>query len=125
MADVIRFNLDHFEEELKWFGQQWFEISESQPYSEAVYLAKLAEARRLGGVDGIDAALAGMTSTPSWLRPAHRPGPMTLVNGDHFLGGTSSPAAIAGYPLITVPMGDASACRSGSPSWGRPIASRR
>jgi amidase len=28
-----------------------------------------------------------------------------LVNGDHFSGGTSTPAAVAGYPAITVPMG--------------------
>jgi amidase len=107
MADVIAFNEAHAEEELKWFGQQWFELSESDPYSEAEYLAALAEARRLGGADGIDAALAqydvdalvAPTGSPAW--------PNDLVNGDHFLGASSGPAAIAGYPLVTVPMGNA------------------
>ena len=48
MADVIAFNLAHAEEELKWFGQQWFEISESHAYAEAEYLSALAEERRIG-----------------------------------------------------------------------------
>jgi amidase len=107
MADVIQFNLDHAEEELKWFGQQWFELSESQPFTEAEYLAALARARQLGGALGIDAVLAAHdldaivapTGSPAW--------PSDLVNGDHFLGASSAPAAIAGYPLITVPGGDA------------------
>jgi amidase len=107
MADVIQFNLDHFDEELKWFGQQWFEISESQPYSDAEYLAARAEARRIGGPAGIDAvleqfdldAIVAPTGSPAW--------PTDLVNGDHFLGASSGPAAVAGYPLVTVPAGDA------------------
>lgn len=107
MADVIAFNLAHAEEELKWFGQQWFEISESQPYAEAEYLSALAEERRIGGPDGIDAVLAkydldaivAPTGSPAW--------PTDLANGDHFLGASSGPAAVAGCPLITVPAGDA------------------
>src|SRR5205823_12884997 len=42
-------------------------------------------------------AIVAPTGQPSW--------PIDLVNGDHFLGASSSPAAIAGYPLINVPMG--------------------
>jgi len=106
LADTIQFNKDHADEELKWFLQEWFEISESDPFSEADYLDALARERELGGKDGIDAvleqheldALVAETGSPAWTTD--------LVNGDHFLGASSSPAAIAGYPLINVPAGD-------------------
>ena len=107
LADAIAFNLDHKDSELKWFGQEWFEFAESDPYSEADYNAALAEERRIGGPDGIDAALAkdnldaliAPTGSPAW--------PTDLVNGDHFTGASSSPAAIAGYPVVNVPAGTA------------------
>ena len=105
LAGLIDFNRAHQDEELKWFGQEWFEFTESQPYDDAAYMDALARQRLLGGRDGIDAALTANnldaivapTGQPSW--------PIDLVNGDHFLGASSSPAAIAGYPLINVPMG--------------------
>jgi amidase len=62
--------------------------------------------QRLAAAEGIDAALAkdhlaalvAPTVGPAWTTD--------LVNGDHFLGGgVSTPAAVAGYPHITVPMG--------------------
>ncbi|MGH9245292.1 MAG: amidase [Acidimicrobiales bacterium] len=107
LADAIAFNEAHADEELKWFGQEWFELAESDPFSEAEYLAALAEARRLGGQDGIDAvleefeldAIVAPTGSPPWTTD--------LVNGDHFQGASSSPAAIAGYPLVSVPAGEA------------------
>jgi amidase len=107
LADAIAFNLAHREQELKWFLQELFDLAESDPFTEQEYLAALAEARRLGGPAGIDAVLAqhnldaivAPTASPAW--------PIDLVNGDHFLGASSSPAAIAGYPLINVPAGEA------------------
>ena len=44
-------------------------------------------------------ALVAPTGAPAW--------PTDLVNGDHFLGASSGPAAIAGYPIVQVPAGDA------------------
>jgi amidase len=107
LADAIAFNLAHADEELKWFGQEWFEVAQADTTSDADYQAALAEARRIGGVDGIDAVLAqhdldaivAPTGSPPWTTD--------LVNGDHFLGASSGPAAVAGYPLISVPAGDA------------------
>ena len=60
---------------------------------------------RLARTEGIDAVLSkhkldaiiAPTGGPAWLTD--------LVTGDHFGGGTSTPAAVAGYPAITVPMG--------------------
>jgi amidase len=43
-------------------------------------------------------ALIAPTGSPAWTTD--------LVNGDHFLGASSTPAAVAGYPNITVPAGD-------------------
>jgi amidase len=65
----------------------------------------LEKNRRLSRTQGIDAAIAkdrldaiiAPTGGPSWTTD--------LVNGDHFTGGSSSPAAVAGYPAISVPAG--------------------
>ena len=81
--------------------------------------AALATSRRLGGKDGIDAvmdkyqldALVAPTGQPSW--------PIDLLNGDHFLGASSTPAAIAGYPLVTVPAGYAHGMPVGITFMGR------
>lgn len=107
LADAIAFNEAHAEEELKYFGQEWFLLAEAEPFDAATYAAAVARARAIGGPLGIDAvleahdldALVAPTGSPAW--------PTDLVNGDHFLFGSSSPAAIAGYPLVTLPMGQA------------------
>ena len=105
LAGLIAFNEAHADEELKWFGQQIFELAEAEVFDLAAYNAARPEARRLGGTDGIDATLAAHnvqalispTDSPAW--------PIDLVNGDHFIFGTSAAAAIAGYPIVQVPMG--------------------
>jgi amidase len=105
MADVIQFNLDHAGQELLWFGQEWFELSQAEIFTEQEYLDALERGHRLAGPEGIDAiiasenldALVAPTGSPAW--------PIDLVNGDHFLGASSGPAAVAGYPVVNVPMG--------------------
>ena len=73
---------------------------------------------------------ATSTSSTRWSRrPAAPAWPIDLVNGDHYLGGSSTPAAVAGYPRVTVPGGlRASACRSASRSsaraWSEPTLHR-
>jgi amidase len=42
-------------------------------------------------------AIVAITAGPSW--------PIDLVNGDRYTGGATSPAAVAGYPHVTVPAG--------------------
>ena len=106
LADLIAFNTANAEAELKWFGQEIFELSEATGgVDDPEYPAKLAASLRISRGEGLDAVLDGQkldaivapTGSPAW--------PTDLVNGDHFLGGTSSYAAMAGYPLVTVPMG--------------------
>ncbi len=102
MADVIDFNLAHAEQELKWFGQEWFELAEAEIFSEQEYIDALARSHSLSREQGIDAvlqehgldALVAPTGSPAW--------PTDLVNGDHFLGASSFPAAMAGYPMISL-----------------------
>lgn len=107
LADAIQFNLDHAEQELKWFGQEWFELTELEIFTEQEYNEALVRSHLLSRDQGIDAALAANdldalvapTGSPAW--------PIDLVNGDHFLGASSFPAAMAGYPIINVTAGNA------------------
>lgn len=108
LAELIEFNRMHAEIELPYFGQEILELAAGiGPLTDAAYLEALETSQRLSRTEGIDAvmdeynldALVAPTGSPSW--------PIDLINGDHFLGASSSPAAMAGYPLITVPAGDA------------------
>ena len=75
------------------------------PLTEAAYKRDLTTCRSRARALGIDAvlrkfkldALVAPTGSPAWLTD--------LINGDHFLGASSTPAAVAGYPSITVPAG--------------------
>jgi len=106
LADLIAFDRAHADAELPFFGQELFEQAEKKgPLTDAAYLAALRKDRELMGPQGIDAALAkdkldalvALTNGPAHLTD--------LVNGDSWTGSSSSPAAVAGYPAITVPAG--------------------
>ena len=105
MADVIQFNRDHADEELLYFGQEWFELAQAEIFTEEEYEQALQTGPRLAGPEGIDAviaehdldALVAYTGSPAW--------PIDLINGDNFLTASSPWAAVAGYPNVTVPGG--------------------
>jgi amidase len=105
LADLIEFNEEHAEQEMPWFGQEIFYLAEATTgLDDPAYLAAL---KASGPVmrKAIDATLAkhdldavvSLTGAPPWTTD--------LVNGDHFLTGSSTPAAVAGYPSISVPAG--------------------
>jgi amidase len=106
LADLIAFNASHPDTELRWFGQDLFEMA-LQATDQDAYLAARTNSRRLAGAEGIDRLLAEHevdlivvpTRGPAWLSD--------LVLGDNYDGsiGAGSLAAIAGYPHLTVPMG--------------------
>jgi amidase len=108
MADLIAFNRQASAREMPWFGQELFEQAQAKgPLSDKAYLAALAKAKRLAGPDGIDAALKA-NHLDALLAPSSAPAFVTdLLLGDHVVGGASQPAAVAGYPSITVPAGSA------------------
>jgi len=105
LADLIAFNDANAEQELRWFGQEIFLLAEETTgLDDPAYLEALATSKRLAqeGIDGtldrfdLD-AIVSLTNSPPWTTD--------LVNGDHFLTASSTPAAVAGYPSITVPAG--------------------
>jgi len=120
LQDVIEFNERNRERELKFFGQEtMLRAQEKGPLTESAYLDALALAKRLAGKEGIDAvmdqhrldALVAPTSGPA--------GVIDPLYGDRGEGGSSSPAAVAGYPNITVPAGDVHGLPVGISFFGR------
>jgi amidase len=106
LKDVIAFNDAHADRELRHFGQEFFlAAQEKGPLTEPAYLEALAGNRRLSREEGID-KLLGELRLDALLVPTSSP-PWTIdhVNGDHVLGEGSTPAALAGYPAISVPAG--------------------
>ena len=106
LSDVIAFNEQHADEELRHFGQEiLLAANERGGLDSRPYLTALATARQLSRTEGIDRAMsehrldAIVTSStgPSWVTD--------LVHGDRSSHGSAGPAAIAGYPHITVPAG--------------------
>lgn len=126
LADLIAFNRAHADREMPWFGQDQFEKSEAtKGTDEPGYAVAAATARRAAGPDGIDAmlardhldALVAPTTGPAWT--------VDLVTGDHYSGGSvAGLAAIAGYPHLTVPMGQVKGLPVGlsfiGPAWSEP-----
>lgn len=105
LEELIAFNkTDSIE--LRYFDQHLLELAQqksdlqSTEYQDA--LRAMLKATREDGIDKVMNenkldALVAPTGSPAWKTD--------LINGDHFMGGSSSPAAISGYPNITVPMG--------------------
>ena len=105
LAELIEFNETHAETVMPIFGQERFLAADAKgPLTEEDYLRALADSKRIArtGIDGalaehgLDALLAP-TNGPAWLTDH--------VNGDSFHVSSSSYAAVAGYPNVTVPAG--------------------
>ena len=108
LKDIIEFNEAHRDKEMPYFGQElMLRAQDKGPLTDKAYLAALEKNHRLSQREGIDAvmdrmhldALVAPTSGPPWLTD--------LVNGDYSTNGSSTIAAVAGYPHITVPAGQA------------------
>lgn len=104
LAQLIEFNQAHRESEMRYFQQEIFESAEQKGELDSVEyqsaLKSIQEEARdtLNGIlenDEVDVAIA-ITRGPAWK--------IDLINGDHFNGGVSTFAAIAGYPHITIPL---------------------
>jgi amidase len=108
LADLIAFNEREKAREMPYFGQELFRRAEKKgPLASPAYRTARATCRSLAREQGIDIvlrkyrldAIVAPTGAPAWTTD--------LVNGDHFTGASSTPAAVAGYPSITVPAGQA------------------
>jgi amidase len=106
LKDIIDFNNRHRDQELQYFGQETFiAANEKGPLTDKEYLDALAKCRRLSRTEGIDAVM-DKHKLDAFVAPTTGPACVTdLLNGNRSLGGSTSPAAMAGYPSITVPAG--------------------
>ena len=108
LQDLIAFNEKEKAREMPFFGQELFLSAQKKgPLTSPPYVTMRARCRGLAREQGIDLvlkqhrldAIVAPTGSPAWTTDP--------VNGDHFLGASSTPAAVAGYPSITVPAGQA------------------
>lgn len=108
LADLIAFDEAHKGEEMSLFGQDIFAMAQAKPgLDDPAYKAARAKSLRLAGAQGIDTMLSAdkldllvmISYGPAWIADT--------VWGDQYEGpsGSTGPAAIAGYPHLTVPMG--------------------
>lgn len=106
LEELIQFNIKNKEKEMPYFGQEIFDMAQAKgDLKTPEYIEALEKCRKLSRDEGIDFllkthkldALIAPTGGPAWS--------IDLVNGDHFIGSSSTPAAVAGYPDITVPAG--------------------
>jgi amidase len=104
LADLIRFNDEHADQEMPYFRQELFVGSEARgPLTDELYQRALEHNRtfargfaNLFAERGFD-ALVAPTNAPACA--------IDLLDGDHSLGGSAVAAAVGGFPLITVPAG--------------------
>lgn len=120
LKDLIDFNDKHADKEMPYFNQELFLQAEAKgPLTDQEYLDAVDKNHRMTREEGIDAvmnkhgldAIVSPTDSPAWMTD--------LVDGDHFLGGSSQLAAVAGYPHITVPAGDVLGLPIGVSFFGR------
>ena len=106
LADLIRFNEEHADLEMPYFRQETFESAQARGGLEASeYVEARDKIQRWAREEGIDAvirqhglhALVAPAQAPAWV--------IDPLNGDRFLGRCTQAAAVAGYPIVTVPMG--------------------
>ncbi|MGD0177443.1 MAG: amidase [Candidatus Bathyarchaeia archaeon] len=129
LADIIGFNEGRRNEEMPYFEQDLMIKAEMKgPLTEKAYRDALARNRKLSRAEGIDAvigkhnldAIVAPTTGPAWLTD--------WVTGDHESGSCSTPAAVAGYPHITVPAGFVAGLPVGvsffGPAWSEPTLLR-
>ena len=120
LKDVIEFNNRNRDKEMPWFGQEiMLKAEEKGPLSEAGYRSALEACRRLSRDEGIDAVVT-QHRLDALVAPTTGPAHVTdLVHGDRDTGGSTTPAAVAGYPSITVPAGFVSGLPVGLSFFGR------
>lgn len=120
LADLITYNDAHPAEEMPFFGQEIFRMAEAKgPLTDRKYLTALRTGHTRSRGEGIDATMTKFRLDAIVAPTQGPPGLIDLVNGDASSGSVTSPAAIAGYPHITVPAGYAFGLPVGISFFGR------
>ena len=129
LADLIAFNREHREKEMPFFEQELFEKAQKKgPLTEKAYLNARAKCVRLSRTEGIDAVVSKY-KLDAIVAPTAVPAPLNdFVLGDANWPGCTTPAAVAGYPHITVPAGLVRGLPVGisffGPAWSEPALLR-
>ena len=106
LAELIDFNDRHADQEMPFFNQELFQMAQEKgPLTDPEYVNALERNQRLSREEGIDAVLKEHRLDALVLPTGRPPSKIDLVNGHMGGGGASRPAALAGYPVITVPAG--------------------
>ncbi len=107
LEDLIGFNERNKARELPYFGQEIFVQAQAKgALTDQDYLRALDKDHLLARTQGIDAVMAEHQLDALIAPTGGPPALIDLVNGDPGGGGSfSSPAAVAGYPHVTVPLG--------------------
>lgn len=106
LADLIAFDTAHADQEMPYFGQEIFlQAQEKGPLTDKAYQDALAADGKYARTDGLDATFAKYQVDAIVAPTNGPPSPIDLVNGEGDSGSFSGPAAIAGYPHVTVPAG--------------------
>lgn len=106
LEDVITFNIEHSDRELRYFGQEFFIAAQKKgSLKSSSYLKALKKCQLLARKLGIDAVMDKHRLDAIVAPTSSLPCSIDLFNGDRFSGGCSTPAAVAGYPHVTVPGG--------------------
>ncbi len=113
LKDIIEFNKEHSEKMMPYFGQELLiKAEEKGPLTNKEYLEALEKCDKYARKEGLDKLLVENKLDAIIAPSGGIAWPIDWVNGDHFTGGSSSAAAVAGYPNITVPLGYV---------WGLPV----
>jgi amidase len=120
LKEIIQFNERNRDREMPHFGQEILLQAEAKgPLTEKAYRDALEKCRRVSRAEGIDAVM-DQHRLDAIVAPTAGPAHVTdLVYGDRDTGGSTTPAAVAGYPSITVPAGFVSGLPVGISIFGR------
>jgi amidase len=107
LKEIIEFNEQNREKVMPYFGQEDLLRAEKQrPLKDEYYSAAVQEFRRLAGVDGIDALMHKYRLDAIIAPTAGPPGLNDFIGAAYSrMGGSPTPAAMAGYPHISIPAG--------------------
>lgn len=106
LAELIRFNIDHADRVMPWFGQEQLIAAEATDGTDSeTYRRALDACRRLTREEGIDRAIDTFALDALVAPTSPVPWAIDLVNGDNRIGGSSCLAAVSGCPSVTVPAG--------------------
>jgi len=106
LKDLIDFNEQHRDKEMPYFAQEHFLRAEAKGGLDSKeYIDALANNHRYSRAEGLDQVLKEF-QLDALVAPSGTPASLTdFIRGDPGGASFSSPAAVAGYPHITVPAG--------------------